>query len=149
MWFKKKTEFISPITGTLLPLSQVNDPTFAEGMMGPGFAIIPKESELYAPCNGIIKMIFPTKHAIGIQCADGKELLLHIGIDTVALNGEGFTVHVAQGDRIKAGDKLMTIDLPFIKEKGYDSVIICALPNESDFTISNLPKEIHKGDPIK
>lgn len=140
MWFQKRTKLMCPISGTLIPLSEVNDPTFSEGMMGTGIAIIPNKEELISPSDGTIKMIFPTKHAIGIQCDDGKELLIHAGIDTVELGGKGFDIHVTQGDHVQAGTTLMSLNLSFIKEQGYDPTIIMVYPSQPD--IKNVTKKV-------
>ena len=97
---KKKEEFVSPMTGTLLPIEQCPDPVFAGKIMGDGFAIELTGAEVTAPVSGTIATAFPTGHAYGINTDDGKEILIHIGMDTVALNGQGFDVKVKQGDTV-------------------------------------------------
>lgn len=105
----------APLTGEVTPLSEVPDQVFSEKMMGDGIAIKPSHGEVRAPFNGKIQMIFPTKHAIGLVSDSGLELLIHIGLDTVKLNGEGFTLHVEEGQEVKQGDLLINFDLDYIR----------------------------------
>jgi glucose PTS system EIICBA or EIICB component len=109
--------FIAPIEGELLPITEVPDQVFSQKMMGDGFAILPKEGTVVAPVDGKIVNVFPTKHAIGIESANGREILIHFGIDTVKLNGEGFEAFVSQGDTVKKGDLLLKVDIDAIKDK--------------------------------
>ncbi len=108
----------APMTGTLLPLSEIEDQVFASGAMGQGFAIDPTDGLVLAPCDAEVMMIFPTKHAIGLKTIKGEELLIHLGMDTVELNGEGFTLKVNQGDLVNAGDPLVEMDLDAIRKAG-------------------------------
>ncbi|HDP5858908.1 TPA: PTS transporter subunit IIABC [Staphylococcus aureus] len=105
----------APLTGEVTPLSEVPDQVFSEKMMGDGIAIKPSQGEVRAPFNGKVQMIFPTKHAIGLVSDSGLELLTHIGLDTVKLNGEGFTLHVEEGQEVKQGDLLINFDLDYIR----------------------------------
>ncbi|HAR3656785.1 TPA: PTS transporter subunit EIIC [Staphylococcus aureus] len=105
----------APLTGEVTPLSEVPDQVFSKKMMGDGIAIKPSQGEVRAPFNGKIQMIFPTKHAIGLVSDSGLELLIHIGLDTVKLNGEGFTLHVEEGQEVKQGDLLINFDLDYIR----------------------------------
>ncbi|MFO8351747.1 glucose-specific PTS transporter subunit IIBC [Staphylococcus aureus] len=105
----------APLTGEVTPLSEVPDQVFSEKMMGDGIAIKPSQGEVRAPFNGKIQMIFPTKHAIGLVSDSGLELLIHIGLDTVKLNGEGFTLHVEEDQEVKQGDLLINFDLDYIR----------------------------------
>ncbi|HDG5485792.1 TPA: PTS transporter subunit IIABC [Staphylococcus aureus] len=105
----------APLTGEVTPLSEVPDQMFSEKMMGDGIAIKPSQGEVRAPFNGKVQMIFPTKHAIGLVSDSGLELLIHIGLDTVKLNGEGFTLHVEEGQEVKQGDLLINFDLDYIR----------------------------------
>lgn len=105
----------APLTGEVTPLSEVPDQVFSEKMMGDGIAIKPSQGEVRAPFNGKVQMIFPTKHAIGLVSDSGLELLIHIGLDTVKLNGEGFTLHVEEGQEVKQGDLLINFDLDYIR----------------------------------
>ena len=129
---KKKAALHSPTTGTLIPLSKVSDPVFAEGMMGPGLAIEPSIAEIYSPVEGTITTVFPTKHAIGIKSKNGKEILLHIGIDTVELNGEGFDIQVKEGDIVSPDTLLVRVDHSLLKAKEKASTLMVLFPEEKD-----------------
>ncbi|AWI06954.1 PTS glucose transporter subunit IIA [Clostridium drakei] len=107
----------NPVDGEIVELEQVPDDVFSDKMLGDGFAVIPKGNKIYSPVDGKIKVLFPTKHAIAIVTDDGLEVLVHIGIDTVKLNGEGFTAHVKKEDKVKKGDLLLNFDSKVIKEK--------------------------------
>lgn len=113
---KKKDPNINAfIKGTLVALENVSDPVFAQKMMGDGFAIEPTDNSVYAPVDGEITVVFPTYHAYGITTKSGVEVLIHLGIDTVELDGEGFTTEVSVGDKVKTGDVLGTMDVEKIK----------------------------------
>ncbi|MBP0724709.1 PTS transporter subunit IIABC [Bacillus sp. RG28] len=111
-----KDDIINPIEGEIIPITEVPDQVFSGKMMGDGFAIKPSEGTVLSPVDGEIVNVFPTKHAIGILANNGREILIHIGIDTVKLNGEGFEVFVSQGDKVTKGQKLVNVDLKFVKE---------------------------------
>jgi PTS system glucose-specific IIA component len=110
-------DFLIPVSGEVIDLEEVNDGVFSTKMMGDGFAIKPKNGIVLAPFNGIITSLFPTKHALSIMSNSGVEILIHFGLDTVNLNGEGFTAYVKEGDKVNAGDKLLTVDIDKIKDK--------------------------------
>ncbi len=110
-------DFEMPITGNLIPLSDVPDEAFSSGIMGPGFGIHPKDGTVHAPFDGQVVMIFPTKHAIGLKSDTGVEILIHVGLDTVTLNGEGFETMVTEGQLIQRGDTLLKVDFESIKDK--------------------------------
>ncbi|MFT8319964.1 MAG: PTS glucose transporter subunit IIA [Bacillus sp. (in: firmicutes)] len=114
---ENKLEFIQPLEGKLLAIEEVPDPVFSQKMMGDGFAIDPVNGILVAPFDGEVVSVFPTKHAISLIDHNGKELLIHVGLDTVNLKGEGFTIFVKDGDKVKQGQKLMDIDFDAIKTK--------------------------------
>ncbi|MFC4712911.1 N-acetylglucosamine-specific PTS transporter subunit IIBC [Planococcus dechangensis] len=107
-------DFEMPIDGKIIPLSEVPDDVFAKEMMGPGFAILPSGNILYSPVDGRVVSVFPTKHAIGIETDTGIEILIHVGLDTVKLDGEGFELFVEQGQLVQRGDKLLKLDLKFL-----------------------------------
>lgn len=133
--FKKKSkivELFSPLNGTLINISDVPDPVFSEKMMGDGFAVIPNEGKLVSPVEGKIIQVFPTKHAICIETLDGLEMIIHVGLDTVELNGEGFDVLVKEGDNVKVGDPLSNIDLEFIKSSNKKVVTPVLITNYED-----------------
>jgi len=123
----------APLTGQVIPLSEVPDPVFSQGMMGDGVAIIPSEGRLVAPFDGEISAIFPTGHAVGMTHASGAEVLMHIGIDTVNLNGQHFHALVKQGDRVKAGQTLVEFDAPAIQQAGYSLATPVLVTNGEDF----------------
>lgn len=126
---KKKKEMIgAPIEGEVVPISRVNDPTFSQEIVGKGVAIIPMAGRVTAPTNGRIEMVFDTKHAITMKTEEGAELLIHVGIDTVTLKGEGFEAFVEAGQEVKAGQKLLEFDIETIKKAGLDPispVVVC------------------------
>lgn len=105
------------MTGSIIPLSNVNDSVFAQETLGGGFAIIPTDNKVYSPFDGEIISLYPTKHAIGLKDKNNNEVLIHIGIDTVLLQGEGFVLHVAQGDQVKSGQLLLEFDEALMKSK--------------------------------
>lgn len=126
---KKQCTLFSPVFGQVIELKDTKDPVFSSGMMGKGLGVEPSEDKIYSPVNGTITMIAETKHAIGITTEEGIELLIHIGIDTVKLKGEGFNLSCQVGSEVKVGDLLGTVDFSFIKEKGYASTIMLILTN--------------------
>lgn len=119
----------APLTGRVVPLEEVPDPTFSGKMMGDGVAIEPINGEVRAPFHGSVVLAFPTKHAIGLKTESGLEVLIHVGLETVNLNGEGFEVHVKEGDQVKQGDLLITFDLPEIKEKAASTITPIIITN--------------------
>ena len=130
---KEKNNVIgSPVKGKAVPLKEVSDPTFAEEMLGKGAAVIPEDGKFYAPADGEIGMVFETLHAVSMTTDFGAELLIHIGLDTVKMKGDGFTGHVKSGDHVKKGDLLLEVDLEKVKAAGYDiitPVIVCNTPD--------------------
>ena len=143
-------EFVSPLKGQAIALVDVEDAVFSSGAMGQGLAIEPTEGKLYAPVDGEIALLFPTGHAIGMKTTDGAEILMHIGMDTVELNGEGFTAHVAQGDQVKAGQLLIEFDIDFIKSKGKPTVTPIVVTNSGEYHNVSIiePKEIEVGQEL-
>lgn len=127
------TELVSPLAGELLPLSEVKDEVFSSGAMGEGVAVEPSEGVLHAPADGKVVMTFPTGHAIGMKTSDGAEILMHIGMDTVNLQGHGFETLVAKGDEVKAGDELVKFDIDAIHAKGYVVTTPIVVTNSKDY----------------
>ena len=119
-------------------MADVPDETFAAEVLGMGAAVDPTEGKVVAPADGEVSTLFDTHHAIGLTLDNGMELLIHIGINTVELNGEGYKAHVAEGDRVKRGQTLITFDIPLIKSKGYPVITPVIITNPDDF------KDIHK-----
>lgn len=131
---------LAPVKGKVIPLEKVNDSAFSSKVMGQGIAIIPEENTIVAPFDGTVSALFPTKHAIGLTSEAGMELLIHVGIDTVELNGKYFDSLVAVGDTVKAGQPLLTVDFAGVKAAGYDTVIPIVVTN-SDTFIDVVPKD--------
>lgn len=130
----------SPINGTTIALKDVNDDAFASEVLGKGLAVIPSEGKVYAPFNGKVDTLFDTLHAIGLVSDDGVEMLIHIGLETVRLDGKGFTPHIKTGDTFKKGDLLMEFDIDFIKGEGYDittPVLVTNADSYSNISIEN------------
>jgi len=121
-----------PVAGKMIPAQEIADPMFAAETMGPSIGIIPEGETVYAPFDGEVMMIFPTKHAVGLASNDGIEVLIHVGIDTVQMNGKGFESFVEQGQKISKGDKLLTFDRAEIKDAGYSDTVIVVLTNGND-----------------
>ena len=138
----------SPLKGDVLELAQVEDAAFSAGILGKGCAIVPAEGEFYAPVDGVLTTLFPTKHALGITSDDGVEVLIHIGLNTVQLNGEGFTAHVQQGERVSRGQHLLSFDLAELKDKGYCLQTPVIITNTDDYLeiLSTMQKEVMPDD---
>ncbi|KRO00614.1 PTS sugar transporter subunit IIA [Companilactobacillus kimchiensis] len=126
---KKIDEFVSPATGKLVHLDKVSDPVFSQKLMGDGFAIMPTSDEIVAPIGGIIGTVFPTKHALMITSAHGLEIMLHLGIDTVELNGKPFEMFVKENDTVVAGQKLATMDLAQVQAAKKATSIMTIITN--------------------
>ncbi len=132
---------LAPLNGKAIPLNKVPDETFAQGVLGLGAAIEPDEGKVVAPADGTVETIFDTKHAIGLALDNGAEVLVHIGINTVELGGEGYEAFVAEGDKVKKGQTLITFDMDFIKSKGYNLVTPVIITNSDDYSSIELKSE--------
>lgn len=143
-----KDTVLAPVTGKVLPLSEAKDAAFSEGIMGKGVVIEPTIGEIVAPFDGTVMTLFPTKHAIGLISDNGTELLIHIGIDTVQLEGEGFEAFVEQNTKVKKGDKLVTFDIEAIEAAGYSTQIPIIITNTPDYAdvISTSDSSVKQGD---
>lgn len=130
---KAKKLVLSPVKGKAVPMSEVADPTFAQEILGKGVAVIPEDGHFVAPADGTVTLVFDTKHAICITTADGAELILHVGLDTVKLNGEHYTAKVQTGDTVKAGDPILDVDLAAVKAAGYDVITPIVVTNTPEF----------------
>ena len=138
----------SPFNGRVEPIDHAPDVTFAQKMIGDGFMVMPVNGEALAPCDAEVAFVFPTKHAVGLKTGDGTEFKLHIGVDTVKLEGKGFEAFVKDGDKVKKGDKLIGFDLDYVKENAVSEacmIIYTALP-EGAFIKVEEEKEIHALD---
>ena len=141
----RKVEIASPAEGQLIGLGQVKDETLASGILGKGAAVVPASGSVVSPVNGRVLSVFPTRHAVGIVDENGVELLIHIGIDTVKLEGKYFTAHVKEGDMVKIGDLLVEFDPKAVMAEGYDTTITLLITNSQEF-LDVLPA---KAGPIK
>ena len=147
----ESAEVVSPLAGQVKPLSQATDPVFSSGVMGQGVVIEPSQGELVSPVNGTVTVLFPTKHAVGIVSEEGVELLMHIGMDTVSLDGKGFEAHVAQGDKVVVGQQLISFDMDVIKKAGLVTETPVIITNQDDFQADvegDLPRDIKRGDAL-
>ncbi|HAW0167705.1 glucose PTS transporter subunit IIA [Escherichia coli] len=140
----------SPMTGEIVPLIHVADTTFASGLLGKGIAILPSVGEVRSPVAGRIASLFATLHAIGIESDDGVEILIHVGIDTVKLDGKFFSAHVNVGDKVNTGDRLISFDIPAIREAGFDVTTPVLISNSDDFTdvLPHGTAQISAGEPL-
>lgn len=134
-FFDKKEKIVAIASGEIIDMAQVSDDVFAQKMLGDGYAVIPKDGEFVAPCDGIVLNVFLTKHALTMESEQGLEILIHIGIDTVQLSGECFEVFVKENQEVKAGQLLIKADLDFISSRGFDTT--------SPFVITNMERVKH------
>ncbi|TQR21394.1 PTS sugar transporter subunit IIA [Psychrobacillus vulpis] len=129
---KRKLQIYAPVTGEILTLDQVPDPVFSQKMMGEGIAIMPKNGNIHAPIEGTITLISETKHAIGLLSNDGTEVLIHIGLETVSLKGQGFTVTVKTGDRVSIGQLLIEVDWEYIRDHAKSIITPIVITNSAE-----------------
>lgn len=141
-----------PVKGETMPLNEVDDQVFASGSMGDGIAVQPTDGDLYAPATGEVVTVFPTKHAFGIKTANGLEVLVHIGLNTVDLKGEGFTLTIKQGDQVTRGQKVGHVDLQLLQDKGYDTTTMLIVTNSKDVDGFDIDpgngQDLHFGSPV-
>lgn len=129
----------APMAGKTVPVTEVPDPTFSEGMLGEGIAIIPSDGKVYAPCNATVETMFETGHAVSLTAENGAELLIHVGLETVGLGGKCFKVHVKNGQKVKKGQLLFEADLAGIKAAGLNTitpVLLCNFDAFSTFSVT-------------
>lgn len=144
-------EIVSPLAGQVKELSQATDPVFSSGVMGQGLVIEPSEGELVSPVNGTVTVLFPTKHAVGIVSDEGVEMLMHIGMDTVGLDGKGFEAHIEQGNHVAIGQKLISFDMDVIKAAGLVTETPVIITNQDAFVADisgEYPSHIKRGDKL-
>lgn len=149
--FGKKLEGIcAPVAGKAVAITEVPDPTFAEGMLGNGIAIEPAEGKVYAPCDATVDMMFDTGHAVSLVSETGVEILIHIGLETVSLEGKPFTVHVHNGDKVKKGQLMIEVDLEAVKAAGLPTitpVLICNTDAYPTFK-THVGRDVSNGDVV-
>lgn len=134
---KKTDDFYAPMAGKAVPITEVPDPTFAECMLGNGIAIEPAEGKVYAPCDATVDMMFDTGHAVSLVADCGAEVLIHVGLETVSLEGKPFTVHVANGDKVTKGQLLLEADLEAIKAAGLPTITPMLICNTDEYPTFN------------
>lgn len=144
---EKSNSIYSPMDGNCIDITEVKDVGFSSKTMGDGIAIVPTKGQLYAPANGTVSMLFRTKHAIGLETESGVELLIHIGIDTVNLDGKGFRTRVSPGDKVKQGDLLIEFDLKEMAED-YDMSTMLIVTNNIPINKFNIGQEVSTKDMI-
>ncbi|MGL4363376.1 MAG: PTS sugar transporter subunit IIA [Cellulosilyticaceae bacterium] len=150
-FFKKNKgiNLYAPLSGTAVNISEVPDAVFAEKMVGDGLAINPTSNKVVAPCDGKVVQIFPTNHAIGMEIEGGVDLLIHVGIDTVELNGEGFKRLVEEGTQVKKGDPILEIDFDKIREHGKPTITPVIVTNVDAVTITSTKTgEVKAGETV-
>lgn len=147
---KKGNEIGAPIAGRCVPIKEVPDPTFAEGILGDGVAIVPTDGKVYAPADGEITTLFPTGHAVAMTTDGGAEVLVHIGLDTVSLKGSAFTIHGKEGSKVKKGELLIEADLEAIRKAGLNTITPVVICNTDSFhALEPLTgSDVAAGDPI-
>ena len=145
-----RMEIASPIKGTVIRQEDMKDAAFGSGALGKGAAVLPEEGKVYAPADGVISAFFPTLHALGITTDLGVELLIHVGLDTVQLNGEGFRAHAAEGDRVAKGQLLLEFDQAFIESKGYCMETPVLVTNADDYldVVETSAAQVNCGDEL-
>lgn len=149
--FKDNTDMLaSPAAGRTIDISEVADPTFAEGILGQGIAIIPSDDTVYSPCDGTIDLMFDTGHAVNLISDKGTEILIHIGLETVSLKGKHFKTFMNTGDKVKKGDKLIEFDRQAIADEGFNTVIPIVICNSDayDDIKPEIGRDVMPGDPI-
>ncbi len=150
LFSKSLDEICAPAAGEVVPVTDVNDPTFSEEMLGKGIAIRPSEGKIVAPCDASADMMFDTGHAVSLIADNGAEILIHVGLDTVNLKGKYYTVHAKNGDKVKKGDLLIEFDATAIAAEGYDIITPVVICNSADYkTVETLTgKTVAAGDPV-
>ena len=147
---KKTDDLYAPMAGKAVPITEVPDPTFAEGMLGNGIAIEPADGKVYAPCDATVDMMFTTGHAVSLVADNGAEVLIHVGLETVSLEGKPFTVNVANGDKVTKGQLLIEVDLEAVKAAGLPTITPMLICNTDDYPTFNtfVGKDVTNNDVV-
>ncbi len=147
---KQLDQVLAPVAGEAVPISEVSDPTFGEEILGKGIAIRPSEGKVVAPCDATVDMMFDTGHAVSLVADFGAEILIHVGLDTVNLQGKHYTVHVKNGDKVKQGQLLMEFDAEAVVAEGYDIITPVVICNSGDYATfeTYVGKKVATGDPV-
>lgn len=147
---KNREVLAAPVKGRTVPSSAINDPTFSQEMLGKGLAIQPEEGKICSPVDGTIAVVIDTKHAVSVTSKQGAEVLIHVGLNTVALKGKYFTSHVTMGDEVKKGDLLLEFDMEALKAEGYDVITPIIVCNSDAYKDINryIDKNVEKGDTV-
>lgn len=145
---KRSIDLFAPVAGVLEPIEKVSDEVFASKAMGDGFAIKPKSGEIYSPIDGTVTSVFPTKHAIGLKTKGNLEILVHLGIDTVELNGKGFEVFVKEGDVVSSKTKLVDVDLNFLASEKKPNDIMVIFTNLDKHALTYEAGNVNQGDKV-
>mgnify|MGYP003309539114 CR=1 FL=1 len=150
LFSKPGDNLYAPMTGEAVSITEVPDPTFAEGMLGNGIAIEPTEGKVYAPCDATVDMMFTTGHAVSLVADCGAEILIHVGLETVGLEGKCFTVHAENGQKVKKGDLLFVADLEAIQAAGLPTITPVLVCNSDDYTTFNVStgKTVAQGEVV-
>lgn len=144
----RSEQITAPVRGRLLPMDQVPDPVFSGGLLGPGFAVDPADGTITAPAAGTIVTVPDSRHAVGLRTTTGAELLIHVGVDTVALKGEGFTARVAIGDVVEAGAVLLEVDLETVRSRVPSLLTPVIITNAADLVVSEADLSAEFGEPV-
>ena len=147
---KSELEIGAPVAGKAVPVKEVSDPTFGEEIMGKGIAIRPTGNQVVAPCDCTVDLAFDTGHAVSLVSDFGAEILIHVGLETVGLKGEHFSVKVKNGDKVKKGDLLIEFDREAIAAKGYDTITPVVICNSADYPTFNtyVGQDVNPGDKV-
>ena len=147
---KSLDQLYAPVAGEAVPVSEVPDPTFSEGILGNGIAIKPADGKVYAPCDATVDMMFTTGHAVSLIADSGAEILIHVGLETVSLEGKPFTVHAQNGDKVKKGQLLIEVDLDAVKAAGLNTITPMLVCNSSEFSTFKTVtgKSVTSADPV-
>ncbi len=146
----EQIEVVSPIKGQVIRMENMKDDAFASGVLGRGVAILPEEGKVYAPADAVVSAIFPTLHAIGLKTKEGMEILIHVGLDTVQLEGKGFEAKIKQGDTVKQGQLLLKFDKDFIEKQGFSLETPVLISNADDYLeiVETNAKRVNVGESL-